>query len=417
MLGRVLIPRNLQSLLVEKTGYSPVCLIHGPRQCGKTTLAQSVGEPLGYSYFTFDDPDTRVAAQSDPMGFVGELPERAILDEIQLAPELFRVIKLSVDRHRVPGRFILTGSTNMLFVPDLANALTGRMEIIRIHPLSQHEIEPSQSLPFLERLFAGNFQTRRVERLSNNLADRIVAGGYPEALKCPSNQSRYSWYRSYANSLIQRDILDLSKIQSSDTIPRLLTTVANLSGQLFNLATIASQFEMSRNTVRDYLILLERQFLIERLPPWFSNRMKRMVKKPKIHISDTGLACTLLRMEPDSLLKNRDMLGQLLESFVLQELRRQASYSGQPYEFYHYRDRDGFEVDLVIELGAFELAGVEVKASATVAGSDFKGLRKIKTAEDDRFKFGALLYDGEICASFGDGMYAVPIRMLWENSG
>ncbi len=415
MLGRVFIPRNLQSLLIEKTSYSPVCLIHGPRQCGKTTLAQSVGDSLRYSYFTFDDPDTRAAAQSDPMGFVSELPERAILDEIQLAPELFRVIKLSVDRHRAPGRFILTGSTNMLFVPDLANALTGRMEIIRLHPLSQHEIEQSQSLPFLERLFAGNFQTRRVERLSSNLADRIVAGGYPEALKCPLDQSRYSWYRSYANSLIQRDILDLSKIQSSDAIPKLLTTVANLSGQLFNLATIASQFQMSRNTIRDCLVLLERQFLIERLPPWYSNRMKRMVKKPKIHISDTGLACTLLRMEPDSLLKNRNMLGQLLESFIVQELSRQASYSDQPFEFYHYRDRDGTEVDLVIELGSLDLAGIEVKASATVADSDFKGLRKIKTAESERFKFGALLYDGEICASFGDGMYAVPIRMLWEN--
>lgn len=416
MIRRDLIPRNLRPLLIEKMGYSPVILIHGPRQCGKTTLVQSVGEPRGYSYFTFDDVDTRAAAQSDPMGFVSELPDRAILDEIQFDPELFRAIKLSVDRHRVPGRFILTGSTNVLLVPDLADALTGRMETVRLHPLSQHEIERTQSLPFLKRLFEGKFQTRRVERLSSNLADRIVAGGYPEALKCPSDQSRYSWYRNYANSLIQRDILDLSKIQSSDAIPRLLTTVANLSGQLFNVATIASQFQMSRNTVRDYLILLERQFLIKRLPSWYSNRIKRMVKKPKIHISDTGLACTLLRMEPDSLLKNRSIFGQLLESFVVQELRRQASYSDQPYEFYHFRDRDGIEVDLVIELGSFELAGVEVKASATVASSDFKGLRKIKAAEGDRFKFGALLYDGEICASFGDRMYAVPIRMLWESS-
>ena len=391
-------------------------LIHGPRQSGKTTLARSVGKPLGYSYFTFDDPEIRAAAQSDPMGFISSCPERTILDEIQLVPDLFRVIKLSVDRHRVPGRFILTGSTNMLFVPDLIDALTGRMEIVYLHPLSQHEIEQTSTLPFLERLFAGDFKTLRVERLADNLADRIVAGGYPAVLKALSDEDRSSWHRIYANSLIQKDILDLARIRSSDIIPKLLTSVANMSGQLFNVTTVASKFKMSRNTVRDYLILLERQFLIERLSPWYSNRMKRLVKKPKIHIGDTGLACTLLRIDSHSLLKDRELLGQFLESFVVQELKRQASYSNKPYEFYYYRDRDDFEVDLVIELGAFELACVEAKASATIASSDFKGLRKIKAAEGDRFKFGALLYDGEVCASFGDGMYAVPIRMLWENS-
>jgi len=350
------------------------------------------------------------------MGFINNCPERTILDEIQIVPELFRVIKLSVDRHRVPGRFILTGSTNMLFVPDLIDALTGRMEIVHLYPLSQHEIEQKPTLPFLKRLFAGNFQTLQVERLGDDLADRIVTGGYPAVLQAISDEDRSSWYRIYANSLVQKDILNLARIQSSDIIPKLLTAVANLSGQLFNIANVASKFKVSRNTVRDYLILLERQFLIERLSPWYSNRMKRLIKKSKIHIGDTGLACTLLRIDSNSLLKNRELLGQFLESFVVQELKRQASYSGEPYEFYYYRDRDGSEVDLVIELGAFELAGIEVKASATVVSSDFKGLRKIKAAEGDRFKFGALLYDGETCASFGDGMYAVPIRMLWENS-
>lgn len=410
-----IIPRQLRFLLTESIGDSPVTLIHGPRQCGKTTLAKNVGVPLGYSYFTFDNTDTRMVAQNDPMGFIGGCPEQTILDEVQRVPELFRVLKLSVDRHRKPGRFILTGSTNALFAPELTDALVGRMEIMRLHPLSQQEIEQTQSTPFLERLFAGDFQTRHKKRLANNLIDRIVAGGYPEALARPPDGRRSSWYRNYITNIIQKDVLDLAKIRSLEAVPKLLTAAANLSGQLFNVSTLASKLQMNRNTVRDYSTLLEHQFLIERLPPWYSNRIKRLIKTPKIHVGDTGLACALLGVDANFLLKNRDLLGQLVESFVFQELKRQASSSGEPYVFHHFRDRDGVEVDMVIERGAFELAGIEVKAASTVFNSDFKGLRKIKAAYPDKFTFGVVLYDGEICASFGDGMYVIPIRMLWES--
>ncbi len=185
---------------------------------------------------------------------------------------------MSVDRHRVPGRFILTGSTNLFYAPDLVDALTGRMEIVNLYPLSQHEIEDSQSPNFLERLITGDFQTQRADRLDKNLADRVVAGGYPVALKSPTEQSRISWYRSYATALIQKDILHLAKIHSADILPKILRSVAHLTGQLFNVTDIASQFKITRNTIRDYLILLERQFLIERQLPWHSNRMKRLVK-------------------------------------------------------------------------------------------------------------------------------------------
>lgn len=248
----------------------------------------------------------------------------------------------------------------------------------------------------MERLFAGHFQTQRVERLEKNLADRIVAGGYPAAIKSPTDHSRISWYRSFNTSLIQKDVLDLSKIHSSDILPKILKSVAHLSGQLFNVSKIASQFKINRNTIRDYLTLLERQFLIDQLKPWHSNRMKRLVKKPKIHICDTGLACMLLGVESISLMKDKSLFGQLLETFIVQELKRQASYSNDPYEFYHFRDKDGVEVDLVIEIDSSELVGIEVKASATVVKSDFKGLRKLKAVEGSRFKFGAVLYDGEV---------------------
>jgi len=412
---REIIPRHLKFLLTESIEVSPVTLIHGPRQCGKTTLAKNVAQPLGYSYLTLDDADTRMIAKNDPMGFISDCPDQAILDEVQLVPELFRILKLSVDRNRKPGRFVLTGSTSLLLVPELADALVGRMEVLRLHPLSQQEIEQTQSRPFLERLFAGDFQTRPKKRLAKNLVDRIVAGGYPAALARPPGRGHTVWHRDYVNNIIQKDILDLAKIRSLEVIPKLLTVAANLSGQLFNATALASKLQMNRITVRDYATLLEHQFLIERLPPWYSNRMKRLIKTPKIHFGDTGMACSLLGVDTNALLKNRGLLGQLVETFVFQELKRQASSSDEPYVFHHFRDRDGVEVDMVIERGAFELAGIEVKAAASISKPDFKGLRKIKAAYPDKFTFGAVLYDGEICGSFGDGMYIVPIRMLWES--
>ncbi|MCY4160222.1 MAG: ATP-binding protein [Bacteroidetes bacterium] len=410
-----IIPRSSESLLAEVIEDTPIALIHGPRQCGKTTLAKKVGLPLGYSYYTFDDKDTLEYAQDDPRGFVDDLPEHVILDEVQCVPSLFRTLKLSVDQNRIPGRFILTGSTNLLLVSGLADAFVGRMEIVRLHPLSQLEIEHNDSPHFIENLFAGIFRTGRCERLKDNLAERIVIGGYPEVLTRLTDSRRFSWYQNYLNNLVQKDVTELASIHSSEALPTLLTAAANLSSQLFNVSAIASTPQMNRNTVRDYLILLERQFLIYRLPAWYTNQMKRLIKTPKIHISDTGIASALLRTGAKSLRKNRALFGQLVESFVLQELQRQASFSDEPYKFYHFRDQDGVEVDIIMELGAFELAGIEVKSTASVSNSDFKGLRKIKATHGDRFRCGVVLYDGEICRAWGDNMYSVPIRMLWES--
>ncbi len=409
-----LIPRHAATLLAESLEDSPVTLIHGPRQCGKTTLAQLVGKPLGYSYLTFDDPVARSAAQSDPLGFAASLSDRVVLDEVQRVPSLFSGIKLSVDRERIPGRFILTGSTNVLLVPNLADSLAGRMQTVRLHPLSQRELEQSTSATLVERLFSGGFGTSRSERLGTSLVERIAAGGYPAALVRPAGRRRSAWYRDYVDSLVQRDARDAARIRSLEALPRLLSVAAAQTAQLFNLSKLASPFQLSRNTIRDYFTLLERLFLVERLPPWHSNRVSRVVKAPRVHIGDSGLACNLLGARPAALLANREVLGQVLETFVFQELRRQADCLGDPYSFFHYRDRDGAEVDIVIEHGALEVAGVEIKAGATVFQSDFRGLRKLKAASGNRFACGAVLYDGETSASFGDGLYAIPLKTLWD---
>ena len=197
-----------------------------------------------------------------------------------------------------------------------------------------------------------------------------------------------------------------------DALRRLLTLAASQTARLFNLADMASPFNLSRPTIRDYVALLERVFLLERLPPWHGNRLNRLVKTPKLHLGDPGLACALLNADAAALAADRALLGQMLETFAFQELRRQAG--DLPLEFFHYRDRDQFEVDIVIERGAREIAGIEVKAAATVTPSDFRGLRKLRNVAGKRFVAGIVLYDGETCASFGEGFHAVPVRALWE---
>lgn len=440
----VFYPRSVKRLLVEALEDSPVVLIHGPRQCGKTTLAQIAcapniltwhGEPLtwhgrplswgyspeerDYSYFSFDDPVTRSSARADPMGFVADLPERVILDEIQQTPELFEAIKISVDRHRAPGRFLLTGSTNVLLVPQLSDSLAGRMQIVPLHPLTQYELtgRSAPSRPdagFLKALFGEGFQAFPSERLGAQLAGKIAAGGYPAALARPTARRAANWYRDYAEALVQRDARDISRVRSLHILPRLLRVAAAHTAQLFNLNSLASSFQLSRPSIGDYVTILERLFLLERLPAWHSNRLKRQVKGPKLHLSDTGLAAALLGADAEALAADRTLLGHLLETFAFQELRRQASWQEMPSEFFHFRDKDGLEADIVIEQASGAVAGVEIKGAATVTRSDFRGLRKLEKAAGDRFARGVVLYDGETCVPFGDRFHAVPISRLWQ---
>lgn len=438
-----LYPRHAERPLTEALEDSPVVLIHGPRQSGKTTLAQIVcapdaltwrgqplqwrGDPLtlvtvkgrGYEYLSFDDEVVRGGAEADPMGFVADLPKKVILDEVQRVPALFSALKMEVDRHREPGRFVLAGSTNVLLVPKLADSLAGRMQVVRLHPLTQCELAASHPLitggpdGFLRALFGGGFRMARTERLGAQLAERIVAGGYPAALARPAGRRRANWYRDYVDALVQRDVRDLSRIRALDLLPRILTLAAGQSARLLNISELASPFQVSRPTIHEYVALLERTFLLERLLPWHSNRLSRLVKTPKLHMGDTGLACALLGVDAKALANDRELLGQLAETFAYQELRRQADWLETPSRFFHYRDKDKVEVDIVIERGA-SVAGAEVKAGSTVKESDFRGLRKLAKATGDHFAGGVVLYDGETCVSFGERLYAVPLRLLWE---
>ena len=421
--------RLIEPRFAEALRASPVVLIEGPRQSGKTTFAQMACAPDflpestartdasigGYTYLNFDDNVVRAAAETDPMGFVADLPDRVILDEVQRVPALFTALKLAVDRRRTPGRFVVTGSTQVLAVPAIADSLAGRLEAIRLHPLAQRELEPAgpPTEEFIAALFGSGFAPHQTARMGVALAERIAAGGYPPALARPTGRRRTAWYRNFIDAQVQRDVAELARIASLDALPRLLALAATQTAQLFNLSRLASQFQLSRPTIGSYMTLLQRVYLLELLPPWHSNRGKRLIKTPKLHLGDTGLACALLGASATSLRDDRSLLGHLLETFVFQELRRQATWHSDPVDFFHYRDKDRVEVDIVLECGS-KVAGVEVKAGATVTASDFRGLRKLREACGESFATGIVLYDGETCVGFGPDLYAVPVRTLWE---
>lgn len=406
------IPRFILDRLESALADSPVVLIHGPRQSGKTTLARHYGDEKGYRFYSFDDEAVRSAAEDDPAGFVAGLPDRVILDEVQLVPRLFSAIKLAVDHDRVAGRFIMTGSANILLIPRISDSLAGRMEIIRLHPLSRCEVLGQKSA-FIDALFSGASLTYQAKRLGDEIADLVVAGGYPTALSRSSATRRSDWYRNYVETIAKRDIRELARIREVEALPQLMELAAGQTAQLFNLSELAGPFRLSRPTIGDYVTLLENVFLIYRMPPWHSNRLSRLIKTPKIHVGDSGVASAVLGHTEDSLREDRTTLGHLLETYVVQELRRQASWSVDHVRFHHFRDKDRAEVDVVMEGAGRKIAGVEVKLSGTVTPKDFRGLKKLREAVGDRLTRGVVLYDGEMVIPFGDGMAAVPLSRLW----
>ena len=266
-----------------------------------------------------------------------------------------------------------------------------------LHPLSQSELAGGKP-EFLDALFARRFETRTVPRLGTALADRIAAGGFPAALLRPAGRRRANWYSDYVDAVVQRDVRDLSRISAFDVLPQLLRLAATQTSKLFNLSALGAPFRQTLPTINDYFALLERVFLVQRLQPWHNNRLSRLIKTPKLHIADTGVACALLGADSATLGSDRQLLGQLLETFVFEELQRQATCHPYPLAFHHYRDKDKVEVDVVIEAGARGLAGIEVKAGATVKKDDFRGLRKLQAQRARPFRRRSrLLRWGDVC--------------------
>ncbi len=394
---------------------SPVVLLHGARQTGKSTLVQhlaAIGWPA--RYLTLDDANVLTAATTDPAGFLAGLDGPVALDEIQRAPGLFIALKAQVDRNRQPGRYLLTGSANVLMLPKLSESLAGRMEILPLWPLAQSELSAAPTC-FVDELFAPQIRsTAAVAETDGDVAALLLHGGYPEAQRRPVWSRRRAWFNAYVTTILQRDVRNLASIDGLTVLPRLLALLAARTGALMNHAELARSTGLPQTTLKRYLALLEATFLVVLLPPWSGNLGKRLVKSPKVYLNDTGLSAALLGMDSAPALRQANLYGPLLENYVVMELRKQASWSQTEPALFHFRTQNGSEVDIVLESPAGALVGLEVKASSTVTASDFNGLRILAEETGPRFHRGIVLYQGSEVIPFGPKLLAVPITRLWQ---
>lgn len=409
-------PRHIAPLLAEALIDTPVVVLNGARQSGKSTLVQSLAASLlpPRQYLTLDDAVVLNAAKSDPAGFINGLAGPVTLDEVQRAPELFLAIKAAVDRSRQPGRFLLTGSADVLLLPGIADSLAGRVEILSLWPLSCAEQADSAAFNRADWLFQGDLTALALmpcER--HDLIARLLAGGFPDAVTRSNPSRRAAWFDSYVQTILQRDVRDLANIEQLTEIPNLLQLLAARSATLLNFAELSRSCALPQSTLKRYFALLEMLFLVVRLPSWERNASKRVVKAPKVFLPDSGLLCHFMGETPDSLAAKAGLPGRVVETFVLAELLKHVAFSAQRLSLWHYRTQTNIEVDFVLENRMGQLTGIEVKASATVDGKDFKGLRHLQETEPESFMRGFVLYAGREMVPFGEKLWAVPLSMWW----
>jgi uncharacterized protein len=388
-----------------------VVAISGPRQSGKTTLARRFAKQ-GREYITLDNQSTLAAAKSDPVAFIRGL-DRAVIDEVQRAPDLLLAIKQSVDEDRRPGRFLLTGSANLLTVKTIHESLAGRVEIVPLYPLGRSEQLGIKHPQFISKAFRGAVPDTAEDLSTEKLSDWVTAGGYPEAIKRRSERRRQAWHRAYIKSILERDLPEISNLAKPDQVPRVLQVAAQFAGQLTNLSEIGRSVGLDHKTADHYVRVLEQLYLIQRVQPWFRNELSRLVKTPKLHFIDSGLLTAMRGYSLSRLRADRTLFGALLESFVFSELLKLSAWTEERVMLFHYRDRDKLEVDFVLENSAGEIVGIEVKSAASVTQRDFLGLERVASAAGSAFKQGIVLYDGVQTLSFADNLRAVPLPALW----
>jgi predicted AAA+ superfamily ATPase len=402
--------------LLEALGDTRVVVVQGARQVGKTTLVSQVVERLDGQLATLDDDLTREAAQADPAGFLRQNPHGLLaIDEVQRVPALVLALKLAVDRDPSPGRFLLTGSVNLLRLPAMQDSLAGRAENVDLYGFSQGEIAGDRER-FVDRLLAGeSLVGHRSDLTRADYLTRACAGGYPEALARPAGRRRSAWFDNYLRRVVERDAPDISGLHRLSELPMLLRLLAARNAGELNLANLANDLGMPVRTLEPYLDLLETLFLIHRLPAWSTNLSTRVVSRPKLALHDTGLAARLINASATGagVTANAEVAGHLLEGFVASELRRQLTWSDSEARLFHYRDRHGAEVDLVLETDDGRVAAIEVKASSTVTARDTKWLTQLRDRLGKRFVAGVVLHTGTTTAPFGPQVTAAPIDTLW----
>ncbi len=407
-----MIQRNIEDSVRAAMTDTPVVLINGARQTGKTTLVRALAKAGEARYLTLDDAATLALAVGDPGGFVRNLAGRVVVDEVQKAPALFPAIKVAVDEDRRPGRFLLTGSADVLTLPRLSESLAGRMEVVPLFPFSAGELLGRRE-GFLNRLADGSIGDQDGFTASEDLPPRLARGGFPEAVRRKAEGRRFAWFSSYVSTILQRDVRDLARVDALHALPNLLKLLAARTSGLLNLAGVGRDAGLPHTTLTRYLTMLEALFLVWRLPAWSPNLGKRLVKAPKLHLVDTGLACHLIGADARRLAGDRGLLGRMLETFVVGELRKQVSWAEPGASLYHFRTASGSKVDVVIERADGSASFIEIKASATVAASDFAALRDLRDRLGVRFASGIVLHLGDRLVPSGNRLWLVPLPALW----
>ncbi|MGH7882034.1 MAG: ATP-binding protein [Candidatus Dormibacteraceae bacterium] len=416
-----LLPRSVQARLDDYADSFRVVIINGPRQSGKTTLLHLHRQQSGGDMRSLDDPTILRAAIQDPLAFVQDGPRPLYIDEIQLGGDpLVRAVKLIVDREWAPGQFILSGSTRFLTVPTLSESLAGRAGLIELWPLSLRERTGSKH-SFIDQLF-NNPARLRGPVSSWSRADYlnvICEGGYPEALRLQSPAIRQEWFNSYLDTVIQRDIREFAHLQQARALPALLALIAARAGSTLAMADLGRSLGgISGDTVRNYLSYLEMVFLLGYVPAWSTNLTTKVARTPKAYLIDSGLAAHLLQATPAGLSSpGHPALGGLTETFVFSELTKAVSLAETSVTLRHLRDRDGREIDFLLESRDGRIAAIEVKASMSPPGDATRHLSWLRDRLGDRFVGGVMLYFGTHSLSHGDRILALPLSALWGNIG
>lgn len=409
--------RFIERKILNALKNRPIVLLRGARQTGKTTLVKFIrSENDHFQYISFDNLANLSAAKNDPIGFISRLKKPVILDEIQRVPELFLPIKEDVDENRNPGRYLLTGSADPLLLPDLADSLAGRMRLLDLWPLSQEEVKGKRT-HFVENLFSETppLTGATLECSKSFLLDLLIRGGFPEPMTYKEDDLIADWFNDYASLVLQKDILDLSKIENLSQVPNLLSILASQVGGLLNESEIARKVKLSPVTNHRYLNLLRSLFLVYLLPAWSSNLGKRLVKSPKVYLCDTALQLFVLNIDKERLEITPNLFGSVVENFVILEFLKQITYSDMNIKMYHYRDYKQAEVDLILEGPGGKIVAIEIKSKETIDAKDFKGIKNLQSNLKEKFHQGIVLYSGKTCLPFGERLTALPISSLWKS--
>jgi len=413
--------RRLEEVVKTRLAEEPVVVLNGPRTVGKSTLLGELARHIGRTVIDCDDLATRAAVRSDPARFV-EADQPVLIDEYQHVPELLDAIKAQLNRNLRPGGYVLAGSTRYATLPEAAQALTGRVDIIPVLPLSQGEIDDVRET-FVASLLDGagiDIALSQTPTTRDEYAQRSTSGGMPVALRRPPGRSRSRWFSSYVNLVIDKDVLDISRVRQREMLPRLLGQLAARSGQVLNMAAISGTIGLEKSTTENYIKLLEAVFLVYRLPAWGTTLGSRVTKHPKVHLVDSGVMAWLLSLTPQKIAQAAPAAlteyGHLLETFAVGEILKQVSWSDAPVTAGHFRTEAGEEVDLVLERDDGQVIAVEIKAGSRISGEDFRGLRQLKERLGPRLEEAVVLHTGEHAYKHDGWITVLPLDQLWTSA-